>query len=119
MSTTLIQLKGFNGKTVYYDPMKKHLYSRNNGYKGVSYLKCYEDVNCKSNPCEGRRRLHDADGRSWPTHGHSKHKNHKITYRDLISLNNMKERCSYLAQNYPGQAHKVSTKIIYLTEMAK
>lgn len=124
MSTTLIQLKGFNGKTVYYDPKMKHLYSQYCGYKKASYLMCYEDAKQKkkkgksSNPCGGRRRL-DGNGNSWSTHEHANHKNHEITYRDLVSLNAMKERCRFLSQNYPGHAHKVSTKIIYLTEIAK
>lgn len=69
MSTKLIKLQGFNGKNVYYDPEKKYLYSRNNGYKGVSYLKCFEDVKGKNkknrkdfNSCGGRRHL-DANGK--------------------------------------------------------
>lgn len=125
MSTKLIQLKGFNGKNVYYDPKGKYLYSRNNGYKGTSYLKCFEDVKGakKKNreewlPCGGRRRL-DANGKSWPSHNHAKHKNHESVYRDLISLNDMKEKCRFSAKNYPGLTHKMSTKIIFLTEIAK
>lgn len=125
MSTKLIRLKGFNGKNVYYDPKRKYLYSRNNGYKGTSYLKCFEDVKGakkrkKKNwkPCGGRRRL-NANGKSWSTHGHAKHKNHETVYRDIISLNAMKESCRFLGENYSGQTHKISPKIIYLTEIAK
>lgn len=126
MSTKLIQLIGFNGKNVYYDPKSKILYSRNNGSKGISYLKCYEDVKGKTKknrkkwkPCGGRAKLDDASGKSWPTHCHAEHKNHEIVYRDLMSLNTMKDRCRFLAKNYPGQSHKLSNKIIFLTEIAK
>lgn len=125
MPTKLNQLKSFNGRNVYYDPEEKYLYSRNNGYKETSYLKCFEDVKgqkkktkSQSYPCGGRCRL-DANGNSWLTHDHALHENHEILYRDLISLNVMKERCRFLAENYPGHAHKVSTKIIFLTEIAK
>lgn len=119
----LIQLKGFNGRNVYYDSLGKYLYSRNNGYKGTSYMKCFEDVRRKKkkkrkNSCGGRCRM-DANGKSWQSHDHAKHKNHEIIYRDLVSLNAVKERCQFLAANYPGQAHKMSTKIIFLTEIAK
>lgn len=45
--------------------------------------------------------------------------NHEIVFRDLESLNAMKNHCRYLAANFPYSAHLIPVKEIFLSEMAK
>lgn len=48
---------------------------------------------------------------------HSKHSDHSCIYEDMISLNNMREKCDYVKQNFDSVAHKVSALDIFLQEM--
>lgn len=126
MTALLVEIKGWNGGTVYYAPDEKHLYCRKDGYKGTSYLVCYEAVASKGKKkrdkiqCPARRHLDEKTGKVSCTQSqHGNHENHEIMYRDLISLNAMKDRCRYLAENFPGCAHRISVKGIFLRELSK
>lgn len=126
MSTMLIEVKGWSGGLVYYAPDEEHLYCRKDGYNGTKYLVCYETVasrskkNKKSVKCPARRHLDEKSGKSSCTLSqHSSHDNHEVIYRDLVSLNAMKDRCRYLAENFPGCAHRISVKGIFLKELSK
>lgn len=126
MSNTLVAIDGWNGRTVFYEPNEKHLYCRKDGYNGTVYLVCYDTVTSKSkrkgkktDKCPARRHLDERTGQSVCTKAHINHGNHEIMYRDLVSLNAMKDQCRYLADNFPGYAHRISIKGIFLRELAK
>lgn len=105
---------------MYYAPKEKHLYVKNKNTNGKIYLDCYDTIRNKSNTrCRAKCIYTSANEHSRTTANHTDHENHEVTYRDLVSLNNMKDHCRYLAKNFPTSAHKVSVKEIFLLEMAK
>lgn len=121
-----IEVAGFNGGLWYYLPAEKHLFKRKDERNGNVYLTCYdskdtakmkrEDLSFK--PCMARcilkNKLYFRTGVD-----HNNHGDHEITFRDLISLNAMKDRCRFLAEHFPHSSHKISIKEIFLLEMAK
>lgn len=122
MEEKLIEVNGFNGGIIHYSSKEKRLYvQRGTMRNGDLYLACYDTILNKSNSqCSAKRAYNQANGYSRSTNcKHSKHGNHKIIYRDLVSLNNIKKQCRYLAKNFPTSAHKVPIKEIFLQEMAK
>lgn len=48
---------------------------------------------------------------------HADHDDHEIIY--LISLNNMKDNCRLLAEEFPISAKKIPVEEIFLMEMSK
>lgn len=118
----LIEVIGFHGGVLYYSAKERHLYvQRGKMRNGDPYLACYDTVFNKSiSKCSAKRVYNTANRYSRSTNpNHTKHGNHEIIYRDLVSLNNMKNQCRYLAQNFPTSAHKIPIKEIFLQEMAR
>lgn len=123
--STLIPITGWSGGTLYYAPEEKHLYTRKRHYNGTAYLACYDNVTSHSKKgkrpkCPGKRHVNLETEESRITCHHlADHSNHEVLYRDLISLNAMKDQCRFLAKHFPWSAHKVPIKEIFLLEMAK
>lgn len=133
----MISLNGWNGGTVYYAPNEKHLYVRKDSYRGKLYLVCHDTVlkktknnkkNRKNNKkdqnknemkCPGRCIYNPTTGAYKMTRKHNHRTNHEIEYKDLVSLNAMKDLCRFLAKHLPGSAHKIPVREIFLMEMAK
>lgn len=118
----LIEVNGFHGGIIYYSSKEKHLYvQRGKMRNGDLYLACYDTILNKLNSqCSAKRVYNKGNRYSRSTnHKHTKHGHHEIIYRDLVSLNNMKNQCRYLTQNFPTSAHKVPIKEIFLQELAK
>lgn len=123
MTEKLIEVTGYHGGTIYYSTEEKHLYVKRGKTRkgGEAYLACYDTILDKPNSqCPAKRVYTKVNGHSRSTNPlHSNHENHEIIYKDLISINNVKNHCRYLAENFPTSAHKVSIKEIFLLEMAK
>lgn len=123
-----VEVTGFGGGIWYYIPKEKHLFKRKDKKNGIVHLICYDSEDAtkmeKSNPnfkkCAARCHLREDNGLCYRTEApHRDHEDHEITFRDLVSLNAMKERCRYLCENFPHSAHKIPIKEIFLLEMAK
>lgn len=131
-----ILIKGFNGGDLFYVPDEEHLYVRKSNKKGKKYLACYHTVKSGKDDYDDddddddeydedekclARCTFDEDSslvhrNSTP---HSNHRNHEITFRDLQSLNAMRDHCRYLSTNFPFSARKIPIKEIFLAEMVK
>lgn len=50
---------------------------------------------------------------------HTNHANHSVIYSDLETLNTIKKKCRYSAENFPLSSHRVSPKEIFYMELSK
>lgn len=83
------------------------------------YYGCYDALD-GPNGCKARCTLDTKSGKCTRNDKpHNGHDNHEVTYRDMVSLNAMKDHCKYLSENFPFSAHKIPIDEIFLTEMAK
>lgn len=123
-----IKINGFNGGTLYYLPEEKHLFLRKTSTNGMAYLVCYDTIIAKPRKkrdsnvsvCTARCQLDERTEQCLRNKSvHSDHQNHETIYRDLISLNAMKNQCRFLAEKFPYSAHLVPISEIFLIEMAK
>lgn len=124
MEEKLIKLQSRMGGIIYYAPEEKHFYVKRKKKKGKVYMSCYDIMAKKTLPtelqCPAKRVYTPEDELSRPTNtNHTNHENHELMYRDLVSLNNMKDHCNYTATNFPTSANKVSVREIFLLELAK
>lgn len=119
-----IAVKGRQGGNLYYVKEDKHLYVRKTLASGISYLACYNTVlknqDSHIQGCSARCTLDETKGLCFRNSTyHSHHENHEVVFRDLQSLNAMKEHCRYFALNFPFSAKKTPIKEIFLAEMSK
>lgn len=123
-----IKINGFNGGTLYYLPEEKHLFLQKSTRDGIIYLVCYDTIVNKPKISEGvsvrvcraRRRINESTKECSKTSSdHCVHGNHEILFRDLVSLNKMKEQCRFLSEKFPFSAHLVPISEIFIIEMAK
>lgn len=137
-----IQIKGFSGGNLFYVPDEKHLFMQKSrsSKKLKKYLVCYDTVLSKNkvgggadsefddenfkevicNGCPARCTFDEKTGlviRNFSPH--TNHVDHEIKFRDLQTLNAMKDHCRYLATNFPFSARRIPIRDIYMTEMAK
>lgn len=138
-----VTIKGFGGGTLYYMVKEKRLYLRKDGKNGKTYLACYDTVLSKPNnnkkeknssnkrkrdknyaQCPARCHVDEKSGECWRTEAshscrHGPHGAHDLIYRDLVSLNAMKDTCRFIAEHFPNSAHKMPIREIFLLEMSK
>lgn len=126
-------IKGFrDGTKLLYVPQEKNLYRlKCNRKNGQSDYICYQDIlsrtaNNKSarnedrSFCNARVRVFASGNQCKRMNAcHSGHHNHEHIFRDMEKLNNMKEKCEMLKNNYPEDASKISTRHIYQREIKK
>lgn len=101
---------------------EKHLFFRKGpSYDGTKdYYACYDGINGTPGSCKARCTL-DLETKKCTRNNtpHSNHEIHDVDYRDMESLQAMKDHCKYLATNFPFSAHKIPIDDIFLTEIAK
>lgn len=123
-----VTLKGFNDGMLYYIPADGHLYVRKYSKNSKIYLSCYERCLtkkfAKNNPsfqlCPAKVHLDTKTNLCYRTNApHTSHDDHELKYRDLQSLNGMKDHCRFLAKHFPFSCHKIPIKEIFLLEIAK
>lgn len=121
-------VRGLNNGLLYYISEDGHLYVRKNSKNGKIYLTCYEETltkkTAKANPtfkqCTSRTHIDLNTNMCYRNDTcHTNHSHHEITYRDLLSLNAMKNHCRFLATNFPFSSHKIPIKEFFLLEIAK
>lgn len=119
-------IQGFHGSTLLYIHEEKHLFMKTNDRNGRTEYICYEvalskekyryeepKIKCnarastKQNMCK-RNKVE-----------HQQHANHELVFRDLQTLNAIKEKCRLLSEWCPSSAHKISAKEIFMIELAK
>lgn len=119
-------INGFNGGKLYYLHQEKHLFVKKTVKNGTIYLVCYDTIerskDKKNDPnyvvCTAR--CHLIGGQIFRTRSdHKANEDHEIIFRDLISLNAMKDHCRYLAKHFPFSAHKIPVSEIFYVEMSK
>lgn len=115
-------IKGFSGKGFpLYLHDEKHLFVKKSEQNGRQYYQCYHVLRKEQSdfkPCpvycvvkDGECHKNDAV--------HSHQEDHKIQYRDMQSLNAMKETCRWLRIHCPSSAHKISLYDIFMLEISK
>lgn len=121
-------ITGFSdkGRCLLYLTSEKHLFVRKNKEpkNGKVYWVCYDSIllgaDAKPGSCAARCTVDVNSGQCWRNETkHCQHESHEITFKDLESLNAMKNHCRYLATNFPFSAHKIPISEIFLTEMGK
>lgn len=115
-------IKGSSGKgLLLYLHDEKNLFIKKFDRNHSHYYECYHvlqrnqldykpcPVNCVVKEGECRR--------NESTHSHPT--NHKILYRDMQSVNAMKETCHWLRTHCPSSAHKIPLYDIFMLEISK
>lgn len=118
-----VVIKGFHSGMLLYVPSEKHLYVRKSSRNGTVYLTCYDTIISKNdinNEVFCSARCHLQQNTCVRTEApHTNHENHEMIYKDLVSLNAMKDTCRLLAEWFPISAKNIPIKEIFLMEMAK
>lgn len=113
--------KGFrDGDLLLYSHFEKKLfYKTNDRLNGQQDYACYENIMNKGCNCKARLHLRADNSCERNKQLHIDHENHEITFRDMESLDAMREKCRYLIKHYPASAQKIPVKEIFLSEMIK
>lgn len=121
-------IRGFRGGNLFYVQEERNLYVRKTTKAGLSYLVCYDTVQMKKSKQQdphfeeysARCTVDEGTGLCWRNNScHRDHDNHELIFRDLQSLNAMKDHCHFLATKFPLSARRIPIKDIFLAEMAK
>lgn len=113
-------IPGFSSGYLLYLKREKHLFVRKETKNGKTYWVCYDTIKLASGSCKSRCIVDEATQKCKRNDApHTAHDNHELDYKDLVSLNAMKDHCRYLAQNFPYSAHKIPIKEIFMAEMIK
>lgn len=115
-------VKGFSGKAnLLYLHDEKNLFIKKSTTNGRDYYECYnclrkDEANYK--PCHVYCTIQgDQCQRNKAVHSHSL--DHRIEYRDLQSLNAMRQTCQWLRDNCPSSAYKIPLNEIFMLEISK
>lgn len=120
-------VKGFrDGTNLLYVPSEKNLYRlKCHRRNGESDYICYQNVLSKpkknrhsrkedrSRCCARVRSLAGEKLCKAMNASHSVHHHHEHIMRDMLKLNDMKEKCEISKKNFPEDATKISTRNIY------
>lgn len=120
-------VSGFHSGTLMYLHEEKHLFRKVNDRKGQEEWMCYESIlpqmyrlNELDPPtkCTAKTfRIENLLRRNQIAHSH--HHDHELVFRDLVSLEAMKEKCRKLAEWCPLSSYRIPAKEIFMTELAK
>lgn len=117
-----VLLSGYrNNSKLIYICDEKVLFRKTRTRNQQSEYVCYQDVLHEKDPkrhikCNARLKLNQATGIRNGT-AHSNHENHKFFFEELKLLNKIKKACKKSGANLAS--HKVSTKEIFIREMAR
>lgn len=119
-------IKGFRGGSLLYLHQEKHLFYQTHNRDGRLEFSCYDNNLPKdyksseqqSRKCNAKVIVKEDICRRNNT-DHQCHANHELVFRDLQTLNEIKERCQKVSEWCPISAHKISAKEIFMTMLAK
>lgn len=113
-------ISGYSSGCLLYLKSEKHLFVRKETKNNRTYWVCYDTIKSGAGSCKSRcivdEKTKKCNRNDTP---HGAHENHELDFKDLVSLNAMKDHCRYLAQNFPYSAHKIPIKAIFMAEMIK
>lgn len=111
---------GFKGKsTLLYLHDDKNLFVRKSNAGNNIQYECYHNVTNNENYrrcsvyCTVKE---DVVKRNFERHCHT---DHSIKYKDLVSLNAMRQTCTFLKEHCPSSAHRIPLYDIFLNEISK
>lgn len=115
-------IQGFSGKgLLLYLENEKNLFIEKSKQNRCTYYECYHVLQKSQpdyKPCPVRCVVEDGEcRRNGRVHSHEM--NHKIQYRDMQSLNAMKETCRWLREHCPSSAYKIPLYDIFMLEISK
>lgn len=114
-------------------PKDKHLYVRHIERGGKTEYICYQKILFKqeklkksskmsrrdNSKCTARIKI-DANGKcSRNNIAHTSHNNHEFLYKDIVSKNEIIDRCVAIKQSYGGIPVKVPVHDVFTVELAK
>lgn len=122
-------IQGFHDSAhqLLYAPGEKHLYVQKYNRSGQLEFICYESIlpqeyRNKNEPnhsnCTARAILRENICYRNQI-SHQGHQNHELVYRDLKTLNAVKEKCKKLVEWCPLSAAKISAKELLAVELSK
>lgn len=115
-------IQGFRGKgLLLYVEAEKNLFVEKSKRNQTKYYECYhvmEKDQPNYVPCHVRYAVEGEECRRVNDEVHS-HENHKVEYRDMQSLNAMKETCRWLREHCPSSAYKIPVYEIFMLEISK
>lgn len=92
--------------------------SQSEGMKQLEMKLAKQDTGCQPN-CSARVIIKPDKTLSRNKIHHTNHDNHEVIVSDLESIDEMEKVCTFMRENIPLSAHKVSPKDIFLQVMAK
>lgn len=92
--------------------------SQSQGMEELEMNLAEQDTGCQPN-CGARVIIKPDKTLSRNKIQHTNHNNHEIIVADLESIDEMEKVCTFIRENIPLSAHKVSPKDIFLQVMAK
>lgn len=126
MEYSLIQGFSDGPHKLLYLHRENHLFYHTNNRSGQDEYTCYdhllrEDYKSENNhsKCTARVFLNDQKQCRRNRIAHNAHQNHELAFRDLKTLNAVKEKCRLLQEWCPLSATKVSAKELLAVELAK
>lgn len=119
----------FGKHDLLYVPSEQMLYVWNRNRNGIDEFVCYQTVladkkkkdHSSHKECFSRVRclLNGKCERMNVFVPHTEHDSHRIYYEDKMKMAAMKEKCQFLASNFPEAAHRIPNRHIYQREIAK
>lgn len=114
--------QGFSGKgLLLYLHDEKNLFVKQSARNSTEFFQCYHILQKNQpdyKPCPVYCTVAGGEcHRNAAIHSHST--NHKVEYRDMLSLNAMKETCRWLKDHCPSSANKIPLQDIFLLEISK
>lgn len=115
-------IAGFSGRSsLLYLHDERHLFVKKVTRDQYEFYECYHNmqknqlgfVHCSASCSILRGEIR----RNGTAHSHPM--DHKVDFRDLQSLNAMKETCNWLREHCPSSAHKIPSYDIFMLEIAK
>lgn len=121
-------IKGYReGSSILHVLSENRLYVQKIERNGIREFICYQTILSSSKKkvegdqqkCTARVRIHH-DGKLEAMHvPHTRHSDHSAIVVKLEQFNDMKEKSATLRNDYPEDAHKVSTRNIYQRAISK
>lgn len=120
-------VSGFHSGTLLYLHKEKRLFRKVNDRKGQEEWMCYHSILPKRYQLNEPTDYTKCKAKTFVTADllrrnnivHNHRCDHELVYRDLKSLEAMKEKCRQLAEWCPLSSFRIPAKEIFMTELAK
>lgn len=110
---------GFKGKSeLLYSHDENNLYALKSNNELRMQYECYHNSNKENSP---RCPVYCTVERNMVRRNNERHchRDHNVIYKDLLSLNAMRNTCTLLNEHCPSSAHRIPLYDIFLQEISK